>query len=343
MSVNTAHAQFGGVLIFSGERILIYCDGVEMGFDCKDLAHFKGTKKGRIYLTTHRVIFTNKKKDDMLQSFNMPFYCMREVELEQPVFGANYIKGRINPENNGWMGECRFKLWFTSGGAIEFGTAMLKAGQLDQPKAIFGYPAYSIHSTTAQYTRPSPPAYTPPQANYGWVPYTTFPTAPPPPPLEYSPTKDKPRPRHTRTGYPKGHYLQPLHLNTAPTQTSYSWAWYPTAPPYKYKMYNPTLDKLWVPYTTFPTAPPPEYVYTTEAPPPYPGVDSSPPYPPPQTNGFAADAKAQEAAGGAYYNPSNPHNVYVPNNAAPYQVPPYSAPQYGAPPPSYSEAAKKNN
>ncbi|XP_033754235.1 WW domain-binding protein 2-like [Pecten maximus] len=265
MSVNTAHAQFGGVLIFSGERILIFCDGVEMGFDCKDLAHFKGTKKGRIYLTTHRVIFTNKKTDDMLQSFNMPFYCMREVELEQPVFGANYIKGKINPENNGWMGDCRFKLWFTNGGAIEFGTAMLKAGQLASRNFRHQPPAYSPPQGPI-YQAP-PPAYTPPQANYGWVPHTAF-----------------------------------------------------------------------------PSAPPPEYVYTTGAPPPYPGVDpSSPPYPPSQTNGTAADAKAQEAAGGAYYNPSTPHNVYVPNNGAPYQAPPYSTPQYSAPPPSYSEAAKKNN
>ncbi len=31
----------------------------------------------------------------------MPFYSMREVELEQPVFGANYIKGKVIAEANG--------------------------------------------------------------------------------------------------------------------------------------------------------------------------------------------------------------------------------------------------
>ena len=37
-------------------RILIYYDGVEMGFDMPgSLPHFKGNKKGRVYLTTHRV------------------------------------------------------------------------------------------------------------------------------------------------------------------------------------------------------------------------------------------------------------------------------------------------
>jgi hypothetical protein len=44
---------------------------------------------------------------------------------------------------------------------------------------------------------------------------------------------------------------------------------------------------------------------------------------------FSSDAKAQEAAGNAYYNPANPHNVYMPT------------PSEG--PPSYSEATKKNN
>ena len=45
---------FDFVILFS--RILIYYDGVEMAFEMdSSLPHFKGNKKGRIYLTTHRV------------------------------------------------------------------------------------------------------------------------------------------------------------------------------------------------------------------------------------------------------------------------------------------------
>ena len=33
----------------------------------------------------------------------MPFVCMSEVELEQPVFGANYIKGKIKAEEGGQL------------------------------------------------------------------------------------------------------------------------------------------------------------------------------------------------------------------------------------------------
>ena len=37
----------------------------------------------------------------MMQSFSLPFLQMRGVELEQPVFGANYIKGRMLAEQGG--------------------------------------------------------------------------------------------------------------------------------------------------------------------------------------------------------------------------------------------------
>ena len=48
-----------------------------------------------------QVIFNNKDAKDTLQSFSMPFFTMKELELEQPVFGANYIKGKVKPEPGG--------------------------------------------------------------------------------------------------------------------------------------------------------------------------------------------------------------------------------------------------
>jgi hypothetical protein len=277
MALNTSHVAGRGVLIYNTERILIYYDGVEMAFDMScDMPHFKGKKHGRVYLTTHRVIFNNKDAKDTLQSFSMPFYTMKELELEQPVFGANYIKGRVKPEPNGnWEGDGRFKMWFNKGGAIEFGQAMLHAGRM-----------------ASRFSPPQPPVYSPPTAGYY--------QAPPP---AYAP--------------PGG------------------------------QMYE------FVPYQTFPTAPPANSVYMYEAPPPYPGIDPNlTPYPYPgaqQSNGAhapvftssyppgsAAAAKEAEAAasggsGSAYYNPANPHSVYMPPGGPP-----------GAPPP-YSEAVKKND
>ena len=37
--------------------------------------------------------FNNKNQKDGMKSFSFPFVAIRNVELEQPVFGANYIKG----------------------------------------------------------------------------------------------------------------------------------------------------------------------------------------------------------------------------------------------------------
>lgn len=264
MSINTAHAS-NGVLIFLVERILIYYDGVEIEFEGPpDVPQFKGKKRGRLYLTTHRVIFNNKDMRDSMQSFSLPFRSMRDVELEQPIFGANYIKGRVVAEPDGnWTGEAKFKMYFTHGGAIEFGQAMLRAASL------------------ASRNRPEqPPPYGPPA-------YGNYYPAPPP---AYAPPSD----------------------------------------PYY----------AWVPYQTFPTAPPENTVYVMEAPPPYPGiVPDTAPYPPTSN---AHDAKAKEAAASAYYNPAYPHNMYAsaPPLPAGFGGPPNSAHE---PPPSYDQASKKTD
>lgn len=47
------------------------------------------------------------------------------------MFAANFIKGKVRAQPNGnFVGEVKFKLTFKSGGAIEYGTAMLKAAHL---------------------------------------------------------------------------------------------------------------------------------------------------------------------------------------------------------------------
>ena len=177
MALNTAHAN-GGVLIHAGECILLFCDNVQMEFSGQDGAEFRGEKKGRLYLTTHRMIFNNKKSDDAMKSFSFPFVTLKDVELEQPIFGANYIKGKVRAQPGGnFTGEAKFKLHFKSGGAIDFGQAMLKAATMasrnytgfgtdgDQP------PPYTP-PTSGWYAAP-PPAYSANPAGYGgWVPPT---------------------------------------------------------------------------------------------------------------------------------------------------------------------------
>ena len=217
--MNTAHAN-NGVLLHAGERwvyisyllyfflfpplpsrILLFCDNVIMSFTGLRESAFGGDKNGRLYLTTHRMVFNNKNTKDAMKSFSFPFVAIRNVELEQPVFGANYIKGKVLAQpNGGFEGEAKFKLRFKSGGAIDFGTAMLKAAQMGKINLEMTQWIHLHHQSillaSRNYVQDAPPPYTPPSGNWyaapppayaaspegygGWVPPTNvFPEQPP--------------------------------------------------------------------------------------------------------------------------------------------------------------------
>lgn len=61
----------------------------------------------------------------------MPFHSLRNVKLEQPIFGANYLTGIVvaQPDGN-WNGEMTWRLTFNKGGCIDFGHALLKANDM---------------------------------------------------------------------------------------------------------------------------------------------------------------------------------------------------------------------
>nr|BAN20358.1 conserved hypothetical protein [Riptortus pedestris] len=179
MSLNTAHVN-GGVLIHAGECILLFSDDVTIDFSGQDNPAFKGTKVGRLYLTTHRMIFNNSKNTDPMLSFSFPFVTMSDVELEQPVFGANYIKGKVRAQPNGnWVGEAKFKLVFKKGGAIDYAQAMLKAASMASRNGPGDAPP--PYTPPGQWYQAPPPAYAPnPTGYYGWVPpMNAFPMQPP--------------------------------------------------------------------------------------------------------------------------------------------------------------------
>ncbi|NXX58721.1 WBP2 protein, partial [Scopus umbretta] len=102
MAVNRNHSEGGGVIVNNSENVLMTYDHIEITFSDIDPMPdaFKGTKKGSVFLTPYRVIFVSKGKDAM-QSFMMPFYLLKDCEIKQPVFGANYIKGTVKAEAGG--------------------------------------------------------------------------------------------------------------------------------------------------------------------------------------------------------------------------------------------------
>lgn len=60
-------------------RILLFAEHVSLEWSGQEHNAFRSTKKGSIYLTTHRVIFLNKTANDEMQSFSFPFVTLSEV------------------------------------------------------------------------------------------------------------------------------------------------------------------------------------------------------------------------------------------------------------------------
>lgn len=70
--------------------ILLHSDNVSIDFSGQDNGVFRGTKQGRIYLTSHRMIFNNKKPGDEMQSFSAPFIAMSDVSFLFLIFYMTY-------------------------------------------------------------------------------------------------------------------------------------------------------------------------------------------------------------------------------------------------------------
>jgi len=174
MSINTAYAN-NSVLIDEDEYILLHRGSVTMEFSGLKNHQFNGSNQGHVYLTSHRIIFNSKKSGDVLQSFNAPFVAISDVEIKQPVFGANYIKGKVRTQlKRCSVGDIKFKLFFKAGGAIEFGKALIRAVKTTiqsnfHREVIAGDdpPPYAPPGAWDE----APPAYQPPPGYYGWLQY----------------------------------------------------------------------------------------------------------------------------------------------------------------------------
>uniref|UniRef100_A0A0K0DNH2 MPN domain-containing protein n=1 Tax=Angiostrongylus cantonensis TaxID=6313 RepID=A0A0K0DNH2_ANGCA len=151
MSINTANTPNGrGVLIYNGEVILVFARDVVMTVEKNSNQGLEGKYNGLLYLTSHRVIFMPDTPKHFV-SFEMPFSSMQDVHLEQPIFGANYLRGITTAIPGSQLyGEVPWRLTFNKGGCIDFGRTLLEA--VDR----------------AERFRPSnaPPPYAPPQGYF---------------------------------------------------------------------------------------------------------------------------------------------------------------------------------
>ncbi|XP_065900087.1 postacrosomal sheath WW domain-binding protein-like [Dysidea avara] len=60
----------------------------------------------------------------------LPLNCIRGVQVQQPIFGANYIDVAVQaPAGAGWEGPGNVTISFQSGGCIEFSRALVRLSQ----------------------------------------------------------------------------------------------------------------------------------------------------------------------------------------------------------------------
>ncbi|XP_034482320.1 WW domain-binding protein 2 isoform X2 [Drosophila innubila] len=301
MSVNTAHAN-NGVLIHAGEYILLHSDSVSIDFSGQDNHLFRGSKQGRVYLTSHRMIFNSKKSDDVMQSFSAPFVALSDVEIEQPVFGANYIKGKVRAQPNGnYVGEVKFKLYFKAGGAIEYGQALLRAAKTAQGNFHRGGLAGDDpppYAPAGAWHEAPPPAYQPPPGYYGWLPQHDAFSGPPPNTVFVS---DNPPPYPGMT--PPTNHQAPQAPYNQQQQSDATWYGF-SAPPDQPPQQQPGYG---APAWNGGYAQPPPYASCAPACPP------GPPY-----GGYPAQG---------YGAPAPPHGAYNPNIPGGFMQPGLQQPQ----------------
>ncbi|ODM92222.1 Postacrosomal sheath WW domain-binding protein [Orchesella cincta] len=329
MSLNTANCD-GGVVIHQGEVILLHAPNAVLSFSGNEQLKI-GEKGGNAYLTTHRLIFLAGKghNSGSFQSFSFPFCVLSEVDVEQPMFGANYLKGKVRAQPDGnWRGEAKFKLLFKSGGAIDFAQGMVRAMQLAKQmtsqNTFWNTPPPSYSAATAPnspYQQAPPSYYAAPNSYYGWAPPAyNF----PPPEAGTVFVSEAPPPYPGIGGQGQMPQQQPYYQQQ------------PAANPYGAAGYAPpqSPQNAGYPYPPQQTgAYPPQQ--TGAYPPQQNGV-----YPPQQNGGFAPYPQQQfGAAPGAGFYTAPPNGFAYANGNQAFVPPPSSAP----PPYDFDAGSKKNN
>ena len=119
MALNPPLDNQGNPLRVTGEQFYLDRRGIEFQVKIDGMGKLKG--KGNMILTSNRIILVNKKSNDTLRAFDLPLALMFHESFEQPIFGANYIKGKVKPLVPGSLpGDPEFKAWFMEGGCGKF-------------------------------------------------------------------------------------------------------------------------------------------------------------------------------------------------------------------------------
>lgn len=122
MALNTVGKASSLPIPYDNEIFLLERNHVGIEIDIKDLGRFRA-KNGRIILTTLRIVFVRDEEDsrsstsDNFRSFEIPIAYISKEQFVQPIFGANYLEGDVEPFQ---CGPSRFYIYFNHGGVHTF-------------------------------------------------------------------------------------------------------------------------------------------------------------------------------------------------------------------------------
>lgn len=118
MALNPPVSHSGIPLRLEEEYILLERRGIEVAIWVKGMK--KLSAKGKLFLTSARLVFVNNHLNDHFKSFDMPLALMFKLDFKQPIFGSNYLEMYCKPLYNMIPAEAYIKVWFTEGGCDKF-------------------------------------------------------------------------------------------------------------------------------------------------------------------------------------------------------------------------------
>lgn len=142
-----------------GETFILRREGVSI--DLRSSVHGKLSGNGMFFLTNTRLVFyrsgASSKRDFLAYQINLQE--IRNPKYEQPVFGANYLKGDCAPQHPGDPGDS-WRISFNKGGSGTFLPALndllnRSARALSTPTAVR---TWVVPSTNVGYIDPSDPS-----------------------------------------------------------------------------------------------------------------------------------------------------------------------------------------
>uniref|UniRef100_A0A8D0GJJ1 WBP2 N-terminal like n=1 Tax=Sphenodon punctatus TaxID=8508 RepID=A0A8D0GJJ1_SPHPU len=282
MALNGNHSQGGGVIVPNGESVLKHCKDVELSF-----SDVSGKPE----------IFRGTKKGMLyLTPYRMIFVSKGKDPMLSFMMPFYLVKGCSIEQPVFAANYIKGVIHAEPGGGWE-GQASFKMTFNSGGAIEFGQLMFKVATNASRGA---------PAQNFGYA-YTPVPggyAVPPPAPGGYSPAPGGYAPLPANGPYP---YMSPQMNGYGPAPQPMG---YPYAPPPGMYPPPPEMNPMYM-------APPP----------PYPGPPTAGPSAPtaPTTwvePGMPGGSKAAEAASSAYYNPANPHNVYMPMD----QPPPYTPP-----------------